>query len=99
NYSVQEYCIDVVEAIQEALDEHQIPHPTIVTESGRATVAHTAVLLFNILDVTHFEPALLPESLPPDVHEMIENIWHSLSVIKPTTLQECYNDVIYYRDQ
>jgi arginine decarboxylase len=99
NYSIQEYCIDVVEAIQEALDEYDIPHPTIVTESGRATVAHTAILLFNILDITHFEPAPLPEVLPPDVHEMIENIWHSLSVIEPSTLQECYNDVIYYRDQ
>lgn len=99
NYSVQEYCIDVVEAIQESLDEHQIAHPTIVTESGRATVAHTAVLLFNILDVTHFEPGPLPEKLPPDCHEMIENMWDSLKVIKPNTLQECYNDVIYYRDQ
>ncbi len=99
NYSVQEYCIDVVEAIQESLDEHGIPHPTIVTESGRATVAHTAVLLFNILDVTHFEPEPLPEELPEGSHEMIENMWHSLSVINPNTLQECYNDVIYYRDQ
>ncbi|ARU26188.1 biosynthetic arginine decarboxylase [Cellvibrio sp. PSBB006] len=99
NYSVQEYCIDVVEAIQESLDEHNITHPIIVTESGRATVAHTAVLLFNVLDVTHFEPAPLPEHLPADSHEMIENMWHSLSVIKPNTLQECYNDVIYYRDQ
>jgi arginine decarboxylase len=99
NYSIQEYCIDVVEAIQEALDEYDIPHPTIVTESGRATVAHTAILLFNILDITHFEPAPLPETLPADAHEMVENIWHSLSAIEPATLQECYNDVIYYRDQ
>lgn len=99
NYSVQEYCIDVVEAIQESLDQHDIPHPTIVTESGRATVAHTSVLLFNILDVTHFEPSPLPDQLPDDSHEMIENMWHSLSVINPNSLQECYNDVIYYRDQ
>lgn len=99
NYSVKEYCIDVVEAIQESLDEHGIPHPVIVTESGRATVAHTAILLFNILDITHFEPGPLPEALPDDCHEMIENLWHSLSQIKPTGLQESYNDVIYYRDQ
>lgn len=99
NYSIKEYCIDVVEAIQEALDEHQIPHPIIVTESGRATVAHTAVLLFNVLDVTHFEPSPLPDELPKDSHEMIENMWHSLSVINPHTMQECYNDAIYYRDQ
>lgn len=99
NYSVQEYCIDVVEAIQESLDQHQIPHPTIVTESGRATVAHTSVLLFNILDVTHFEPTAMPESLPAGCHEMIANLWHTLSVIRVANLQESYNDVIYYRDK
>jgi len=99
NYTIKEYCIDVVEAIQESLDEHDIAHPTIVTESGRATVAHTAILLFNILDITHFEPGPLPETLPEDCHEMIVNLWHSLSEIKTTSLQESYNDVIYYRDQ
>ena len=99
NYSVQEYCIDVVEAIQESLDQHRIPHPVIVTESGRATVAHTSILLFNILDVTHFEPTALPTELPGGCHEMIENLWHSLAVIRLTNLQESYNDVIYYRDK
>jgi arginine decarboxylase len=99
NYSVQEYCIDVVEAIQESLDQHQIPHPTIVTESGRATVAHTSVLLFNILDITHFEPTAMPDALPANCHEMIANLWHTLSVISVANLQESYNDVIYYRDK
>lgn len=99
NYSVQEYCIDIVEAIQESLDVHNIPHPIIVTESGRATVAHTSILLFNILDVTHFEPTELPTELPQGAHEMIVNLWHTLSVIRLANLQESYNDVIYYRDK
>ncbi|WP_039914108.1 biosynthetic arginine decarboxylase [Cellvibrio mixtus] len=99
NYSVQEYCIDVVEAIQESLDKHHIPHPTIVTESGRATVAHTAILLFNILDVTQFEPTTLPDILPHPCHEMIQNLWQSLAEISVNNLQESYNDAIYYRDK
>jgi len=99
NYSVQEYCIDVVEAIQESLDKCRIPHPTIVTESGRATVAHTAVLLFNVLDVTHFEPMELPAMLPIDCHEMIQNLWQSLHAITLVKVQESYNDVMYYRDK
>lgn len=99
NYTVQEYCIDVVEAIQESLDKHNIAHPVIVTESGRATVAHTALLLFNILDITHFEPVSLPDELPHPCHEMIRNLWHSLSSIRVANLQESYNDVIYYRDK
>ncbi len=99
NYSVQEYCIDVVEAIQESLDKHRIPHPVIVTESGRATVAHTSILLFNILDVTNFEPTALPADLPQGCHEMIHNLWLSLASIHLSNLQESYNDVMYYRDK
>ena len=43
-----------------ALDPLGIAHPVIVTESGRATVAYSSMLLFNILDVTRFEPAEVP---------------------------------------
>ncbi len=99
NYSVQEYCLDVVESIQESLNAQGIAHPTIVTESGRATVAHTSVLLFNILDVTHFEPKALPDELPANCHEMIANLWRTLHVISLANIQASYNDIIYYRDK
>ena len=51
NYTVQEYANDVVAAIQEACDEAGVPHPDIVTESGRAMVAHHSVLVFDVLGV------------------------------------------------
>jgi len=44
NYSIQEYANDVVATIQEACDEHEVPHPDIVTESGRSLVAHHSSL-------------------------------------------------------
>lgn len=99
NYSVQEYCVDVVEALAQQLNAHNLPHPTIVTESGRATVAHTSVLLFNVLDVGHFEPGPVPSELPEESHEQVSNLWFTLKAINVNKLQESYNDVIYYRDQ
>src|SRR4029078_13446755 len=39
NYSLEEYCTDVIETIMSTLGPESIPHPVIVTESGRATVA------------------------------------------------------------
>jgi arginine decarboxylase len=99
NYSLDEYCNGVVEAIKESLDEVGIAHPFIVTESGRATVAHTSVLLFNILDVTVFEPTCLPEELPENSHEMIGNMWRTLSAVTVNNLQGSFNDISYYRDQ
>jgi arginine decarboxylase len=55
NYTLDEYCTDVVEAIMSILDEENVPHPHIITESGRATVAYYSVLLFNVLDVSMVE--------------------------------------------
>ena len=56
NYSMQEYANDVVAAIQEACDEEDVPHPDIVTEAGRAMVAHHSVLIFDVLGVHEVLP-------------------------------------------
>src|SRR6187551_51396 len=49
NYTVQEYANDVVFGMKEICDEAKVPHPTIVTESGRAVTAHHSVLVVNVL--------------------------------------------------
>jgi arginine decarboxylase len=45
NYSLQEYCNDVVYNIMEVCDSEEVPHPVIVSEGGRAIVAHHSVLV------------------------------------------------------
>ncbi|MEM8711881.1 MAG: biosynthetic arginine decarboxylase, partial [Planctomycetota bacterium] len=55
NYSLQEYANDVVYALHEAVKEHDLPAPTIVTESGRALVSHHAVLIAEAMGVTTFD--------------------------------------------
>jgi len=52
NYTLQEYANDVVYHIQSVCDEAGVPHPTIVSESGRAVVAYHSVLIFNVLGVS-----------------------------------------------
>ena len=54
NYTLQEYANDVVYHIQSICDEAEVPHPVIVSESGRAIVAYHSVLVFNVLGVTGF---------------------------------------------
>jgi len=99
NYSLDEYCADIIEVIMGTLDEHGIQHPTIITESGRATVAYYSVLLFNILDASCFETLPLPEKLPEGAHEMMSNLMWVLNSLNLKNIQECYNDAIYYRDE
>lgn len=99
NYSLAEYCADVIEVIMGTLDDQGIPHPTIVTESGRATVAYYSVLLFNIIDVSWFQTLPLLEKPTEDTHEMIVNLMDVLNSLTLKNMQECYNDAIYYRDE
>jgi len=99
NYSLDEYCSDMVETIMTALDPEDIEHPVIITESGRATVAYSSVLLFNILDVTRFEPGEVPEPDPKGEHELIGNLREALKMVSPKNPQESYNDALFYREE
>ncbi|PYG87750.1 arginine decarboxylase [Ruminiclostridium sufflavum DSM 19573] len=99
NYTVEEYCTDIVEAVMSTLDSSDISHPIIVTESGRTTVAYYSVLLFNVLDVERFEEHSLPDKLTEDTPEQIKNLFDVNKNITQKNIQECYNDALYYRDE
>jgi len=99
NYQLDEYCVNIVETIAESLDPLQIKHPTIVTESGRATVAYSSLLLFNVLDVRNHEPQPLPDTLKEADHETLHNLFAVNTDVNCNNFQECYNDALYYRDE
>jgi arginine decarboxylase len=99
NYTTSEYASDVVEVLVKMLNEAGVPHPTIVSESGRATAAHHAVLVFNVLHVRRFEPLNVPARLPGGASEMLENLMEVGNSLTPRNLQEAYHDAVYYRDE
>ncbi len=99
NYTVQEYCGDVVESVMQVLDQLEIQHPLIISESGRATVAHHAVLLFNILDAGHFEPRAATAELAEDAPDILHSLKETLSTLNAKNAQECFHDATYYRDE
>ena len=98
NYATGEYCVDVVESVMEVFDEAGVAHPTLVTESGRATVAHYGVLVFNILDVSSTPSTVDVPTLPKDTPNELKYLAGIPSQISPNNLQECLNDAVYYRD-
>lgn len=99
NYQLDEYCVNIVETIIETLDPLEISHPILITESGRATVAYSSMLLFDILDVRTQKLRELPDSLPEDCHDLIHNMMAVLESVNVKNFQECYNDSLYYRDE
>ncbi len=99
NYTLEEYCTDIVEAVMRVTDQAGVPHPTIVTESGRALVAYYSVLIFNVLDVTKFENYEIPEQLSENTPEQVVNLFDVSKNLTIKNVQECYNDALYYRDE
>ncbi|TCK62020.1 biosynthetic arginine decarboxylase [Seleniivibrio woodruffii] len=99
NYSVEEYCYDVVESIMNVLGKKGITHPTIITESGRVTVAYYSVLLFNILDVSSFIPHPIPDELPKCSNDLLDNLLATYKDVAPRSIQESCNDALFYRNQ
>ncbi len=81
NYSLNEYARDIVYSIMEVCDAEEVPHPTIVSESGRAIVAHHSVLLVEafgsiekhpegqVITVSDDDPQIVK-----DIVELAENV-------------------------
>ena len=99
NYSVQEYANDVVASIQEACDKEKIPHPDIVTESGRAMTAHHSVLIFDVLGVHEMLPGKPPEPVADDDHKVIRDFSEIYQSISQKNVQEAYHDSLQLKEE
>jgi arginine decarboxylase len=99
NYTLGEYARDMVEVVMGTVDAEGLPHPTIITESGRATVAYYSVLLFNILEASQFAVSKKLPTLTKGAHELARNILHTARHVTAKNLQESFHDAIYYRDE
>jgi len=98
SYTLQEYANDVVAGVMEVCDPEAVPHPILVSESGRATVAHHAVLVVDVLDVRRNAHGQLPESLPTDTAPSLRYLFEAYNDITPANLLESYHDLATHRD-
>jgi arginine decarboxylase len=92
NYTLEEYARDVVYHIQSICDEAEVPHPTIITESGRAVAAYHSVLVFNVLGVSGFGEGDLPASVPEDSEQCLIDLFETYRSINKKNLLETYHD-------
>ncbi|UCE04102.1 MAG: biosynthetic arginine decarboxylase [Candidatus Latescibacterota bacterium] len=101
NYTMQEYANDVVAAIQEACDEYDVVHPDIISESGRALVAHHSVLVFDVLDVDRVLPGLVPPAEGEDEqeHAVIQGLAETWRSVSRKNFQEAYHDALQLKEE
>jgi arginine decarboxylase len=99
NYTLQEYANDVVFAVYEQCEAEDVPHPTIITESGRAIVAHHAVLVVNALGASEFEVRKLPENLREDAPSVLKNLLATYKDVTRKNVIESYHDAVEYKEE
>jgi arginine decarboxylase len=105
NYTLNEYASDVVYRVGSVCNARNIPHPLIISESGRAIAAHHSVLIFNVLgrsaldrfrvDGQDAEEFGGEKALPQPVRDLLD----AYRNIDERRLVECYHDALTARDQ
>jgi arginine decarboxylase len=99
NYTLQEYANDIVYHIQNVCDESNVPHPIIVTESGRAVVAYHSVLVFNVLGVAGLGDDEIPVEMPAEPEQPLIDLQETTRSVTARNLLESYHDAQQALDQ
>ena len=99
NYSVQEYANDVVYHLLEICKAEDLPHPNIISESGRAMTAHHSILVVNVLDVTSFPEWSDQIKISADASEVVKEIFNVLDSTSNKNLIESWHDAVHLKDE
>jgi arginine decarboxylase len=99
NYTLQEYANDIVFGMMELCDIEGVPHPTIVSESGRAVVAHHAVVVVDVLGVGELSVGRPPEAPPAGAHLALRHLFDTYREVSRKNLLEAFHDAVEYRDE
>lgn len=99
NYSIEEYARDVVSQIGEACLAAKISDPTIITESGRATVAHHSVLITEVIDVTSPTGVVGKVPLLQTNHEILTSLNSLKNDLNLKNCREIFHDVIDLKER
>ncbi len=92
NYTLQEYANDIIYHAQNVCDEAGVPHPSIITESGRAIAAYHSALVFNVLGVSGLGEEEAPQELPGDPEQPLIDLQETFRAVNSRNLLEAYHD-------
>ena len=93
NYTVQEYANNVVFHVQSVCDDVGVPHPQLISESGRAVAAHHSVLVVETLGVTsQGNVQSLPMPVPESYEQPVHDLWMSYDDLTPENMLESFHD-------
>jgi arginine decarboxylase len=105
NYTINEYAGDVVYRIASVCNARRIPHPQIISESGRAIAAHHSVLVFNVLGASALDQFRVAGRLEEacqgggEVPQPVRDLHDAYRSVSERRLVECWHDALQAREQ
>ncbi|MDE6794080.1 MAG: biosynthetic arginine decarboxylase [Muribaculaceae bacterium] len=99
NYSIQEYVNDSVSALVDVCTKNKLPHPNIITESGRSLTAHHSVLVIEVLETTQLPIWNDNEVIEEGAHELAKELYNIWDRINASTLFEDWHDALQIREE
>lgn len=99
NYSIQEYVNDATATMVDAANKNGIPHPNIITESGRSLTAHHSVLIFEVLESTSLPTWDEEVEISPDDHELVRELYEAWESLNQPRMYETWHDAQQIREE
>jgi arginine decarboxylase len=100
NYTAQEFANDVVYTIMQVCDDENVPHPTIIQESGRYVSAYHAILVTNVLsEIETVVEDITPIEVDDDDPQVVIELADLRETITVKNYREFYHDALEHRDE
>jgi len=99
NYSLVEYVDDVVYSIKEVCDAENVQEPTIVTESGRAVVAHHSVLIVDVFGEIRSGSAPIDIGESKEESTIVKEMRYIHQTLSHKNLLEYYHDAVQRKQE
>jgi arginine decarboxylase len=100
NYSAQEFANDVVYTIMQVCDDENVPHPTIIQESGRYLSAYHAILVTNVQsEIETVVEDITPIEVEEDDPQVVTELADLRESITVKNYREFYHDALEHRDE
>ena len=98
NYTLQEYTNDVVYYIADVCNAERVPHPNIISESGRAIVAHHSVLIVEVFgSIEKIRPNVF-EACSENEHALVKELCDIKKNLAKLNKLEAYHDALERRE-
>jgi arginine decarboxylase len=98
NYTLQEYANDIVYYIGDVCNTEKVPHPNIISESGRAVVAHHSVLLVEVFGAIEKLPTGLDFQFGENEHALVKELLDIQRNLPKLNKLEAYHDALERRE-